>query len=187
MKLFDLRNNIGIVPQDCVLFNDTILYNIAYGALNDPMISKMIDDPTKQDELIELVVPAAKRSSIHPLLAKTNLGYYGKVGERGLKLSGGEKQRVAIARALLKKTPIMLFDEATSALDTETEKQVQEAINQVSKGATSLIIAHRLSTVKDCDKIIVLKHGLIVETGSHEELLKNPDGYYNSLWSKQSK
>lgn len=116
----------------------------------------------------------------------TNLGYYGKVGERGLKLSGGEKQRVAIARALLKKTPIMLFDEATSALDTETEKQVQEAINSVSKGSTSLIIAHRLSTVKDCDKIIVLKHGNIVETGSHEELLKMPDGYYNSLWSKQS-
>ena len=186
MRLFDLRNHIGIVPQDCVLFNDTILYNIAYGALNDPMISKMIDDPEKQDELIELVVPAAKKSSIHPLLSKTNLGYYGKVGERGLKLSGGEKQRVAIARALLKKTPIMLFDEATSALDTETEKQVQEAINSVSKGATSLIIAHRLSTVRDCDKIIVLKHGLNVETGSHDELLKIPDGYYNSLWNKQS-
>jgi len=163
MSLFDLRNNIGIVPQDCVLFNDTILYNIAYGALNDPIISTMIDDTSKQDELIEMVVPAAKRSSIHPLLMKTNLGYYGKVGERGLKLSGGEKQRVAIARALLKKTPIMLFDEATSALDTETEKQVQEAINSVSKGSTSLIIAHRLSTVKDCDKIIVLKHGNIVE------------------------
>lgn len=104
------------------MFNDTILYNIAYGALNDPIISTMIDDVTKQDELIEMVVPAAKRSSIHPLLMKTNLGYYGRVGERGLKLSGGEKQRVAIARALLKKTPIMLFDEATSALDTETEK-----------------------------------------------------------------
>lgn len=123
----------------------------------------MIDDPKKQDELIEMIAPAAKRSSIHPLLMRTKLGYYGKVGERGLKLSGGEKQRVAIARALLKKTPIMLFDEATSALDTETEKQVQEAINAISKGSTSLIIAHRLSTVKDCDKIIVLKHGVIVE------------------------
>jgi len=89
----------------------------------------MIDDPNKVDELLEYVVPAAKRASIHPLVMKTNLGYFGKVGERGLKLSGGEKQRVAIARALLKKTPIMLFDEATSALDTETEKQVQEAIN----------------------------------------------------------
>ena len=102
---------------------------------------------------------------------KTNLGYYGRVGERGLKLSGGEKQRVAIARALLKTTPIMCFDEATSALDTETEKQVQESINAVSKGVTSLIIAHRLSTVKDCDKIIVLKFGVIVEQGSHDELV----------------
>lgn len=129
MRLRDLRNHIGIVPQDCVLFNDTILYNIAYGALNDPMISKIIDDPNKADDLLELIVPAAKRSSIHPLVMKTNLGYFAKVGERGLKLSGGEKQRVAIARALLKQTPIMMFDEATSALDTETEKQVQEAIN----------------------------------------------------------
>ena len=124
MKLIDLRNNIGIVPQDCVLFNDTILYNIAYGALNNENIASMIDDPSKHDELLEHVVPAAKRSSIHPLLMKTKLGYFAKVGERGLKLSGGEKQRVAIARALLKRTPIMLFDEATSALDTETEKQV---------------------------------------------------------------
>lgn len=186
MRLRDLRNHIGIVPQDCVLFNDTILYNIAYGALNDPMISKIIDDPNKADDLLELIVPAAKRSSIHPLVMKTNLGYFAKVGERGLKLSGGEKQRVAIARALLKKTPIMMFDEATSALDTETEKQVQEAINQVSKGATSLIIAHRLSTVKDCDKIIVLKHGVIVETGSHNELLNIAGGYYAKLWNKQS-
>jgi ATP-binding cassette subfamily B (MDR/TAP) protein 6 len=122
MKIRDLRNHIAIVPQDCVLFNDTILYNIAYGALNDPVIRGMIDDPNKSGELIEYIVPAAKRSSIHPLIMTTNLGYYGRVGERGLKLSGGEKQRVAIARALLKKSPIMMFDEATSALDTETEK-----------------------------------------------------------------
>lgn len=186
MKLRDLRNHIAIVPQDCVLFNDTILYNIAYGALNDPVITQMIDDPSKADELIEQIVPAAKRSSIHPLIMKTNLGYFARVGERGLKLSGGEKQRVAIARALLKKSPIMLFDEATSALDTETEKQVQEAINQVSAGSTSLIIAHRLSTVKDCDKIIVLKFGVIVESGTHEELLERPNGYYRTLWNKQS-
>ena len=117
---------------------------------------------------------------------KTNLGYYGRVGERGLKLSGGEKQRVAIARALLKKSPIMCFDEATSALDTETEKQVQESINAVSKGVTSLIIAHRLSTVKDCDKIIVLKFGVIVEQGSHDDLIRKEGGYYASLWNKQS-
>lgn len=146
----------------------------------------MIDDPRKVDQLIEYVVPAAKRSSIHPLIMTTNLGYFAKVGERGLKLSGGEKQRVAIARALLKQTPIMMFDEATSALDTETEKQVQQAINEVSKGATSLIIAHRLSTVKDCDKIIVLKHGEIVETGKHDELIKKEGGYYSKLWYKQS-
>ena len=114
------------------------------------------------------------------------MGYWEYVGERGLKLSGGEKQRVAIARALLKKTPIMCFDEATSALDTETERQVQEAINEVSQGSTSLIIAHRLSTVRDCDNIIVLKFGEIVEQGSHDELLNIPDGYYKKLWNKQS-
>ena len=115
-----------------------------------------------------------------------NRGYWELVGERGLKLSGGEKQRVAIARALLKRTPIMCFDEATSALDTETERQVQDAINEVSQGSTSLIIAHRLSTVRDCDKIIVLKHGVIVEEGSHEVLLSLEGGYYKRLWDKQS-
>jgi ATP-binding cassette subfamily B protein len=115
-----------------------------------------------------------------------NSGYHELVGERGLKLSGGEKQRVAIARALLKRTPIMCFDEATSALDTETERSVQAAINEVSQGSTSLIIAHRLSTVRDCDKIIVLKHGQIVEEGPHDDLLKIEGGYYARLWNKQS-
>ena len=114
-------------------------------------------------------------------------GYWEKVGERGLKLSGGEKQRVAIARALLKAAPIMCFDEATSALDTETEKQVQEAINEVSEGGTSIMIAHRLSTVRDCDKIIVLKYGKIVEEGSHDELIEKEDGYYKKLWFQQGK
>ena len=108
------------------------------------------------------------------------------VGERGLKLSGGEKQRVAIARALLKSTKIMCFDEATSALDTETEKQVQEAIDIVAKGSTSLMIAHRLSTVRNCDIIIALKHGVIQEQGSHEELLQRPNGDYKQLWEKQA-
>lgn len=112
---------------------------------------------------------------------------YGEmVGERGLKLSGGEKQRVAIARALLKSTKIMCFDEATSALDTETEKQVQEAIDLVAKDSTSLMIAHRLSTVRNCDIIIALKHGVIQEQGSHEELLQRPNGYYKQLWEKQA-
>ena len=132
-----------------------------------------------------MIIPAAKRSSIHPFIMKLKMGYWEKVGERGLKLSGGEKQRVAIARCLLKKTPIMMFDEATSALDNETEKQIQTAINEVSAGSTSLIIAHRLSTVRNCDKIIVLKHGVIVETGSHDELL-TAGGYYATLWNKQT-
>jgi ABC-type multidrug transport system fused ATPase/permease subunit len=118
MKIEDLRGNIAIVPQDCVLFNDTVAYNIAYGGIRDPEIAKMIDDPAQRDALIERIVPAAKRSSIHEYIMERNAGYHEKVGERGLKLSGGEKQRVAIARALLKKTPIMCFDEATSALDT---------------------------------------------------------------------
>lgn len=131
-------------------------------------------------------MPAAKRASIHQFVMEKNRGYWELVGERGLKLSGGEKQRVAIARALLKRTPIMCFDEATSALDTETERQVQDAINEVSQGSTSLIIAHRLSTVRDCDKIIVLKHGVIVEEGSHEVLLSLEGGYYKRLWDKQS-
>ena len=131
-------------------------------------------------------MPAAKRASIHDFVMEKNRGYWELVGERGLKLSGGEKQRVAIARALLKRTPIMCFDEATSALDTETERQVQDAINEVSQGSTSLIIAHRLSTVRDCDKIIVLKHGVIVEEGSHDHLLTIEGGHYKRLWDKQS-
>ena len=186
MKINDLRSHIAIVPQDCVLFNDSILYNIAYGGIRDKEIQEMIDDPNKQDQLIRKVIPAAKRASIHDFVMMRNKGYYELVGERGLKLSGGEKQRVAIARALLKRADIMCFDEATSALDTETEKQVQAAIDEVAKGSTSLIIAHRLSTVKDCDKIIVLKYGEIVEEGSHDELLRMEGGYYRRLWEKQS-
>lgn len=132
MRLADLRSHIAIVPQDCVLFNDTIMYNIAYGAIREKDIQSMIDDKEKGDALIERIVPAAKRASIHSFIMEKNMGYWELVGERGLKLSGGEKQRVAIARALLKKTPIMCFDEATSALDTETEREVQKAINEVS-------------------------------------------------------
>jgi ATP-binding cassette subfamily B protein len=163
MRIADLRSNIAIVPQDCVLFNDTILYNIAYGGINNPELAPMIDDPEKSEELIRHIIPAAKRSQIHGFVMDKKMGYWEMVGERGLKLSGGEKQRVAIARALLKNTPIMCFDEATSALDTETERQVQKAIDDVAKDSTSLIIAHRLSTVRDCDFIIVLKYGEIVE------------------------
>ena len=186
MHIDDLRRNIAIVPQDCVLFNDTIRYNIGYGGVNDPEIKQLINDPEKKDELDNFIIPAAKRAQIHGFVQEKHKGYDEKVGERGLKLSGGEKQRVAIARALLKSTPIMCFDEATSALDTETEREIQKSIDEVSKDSTSLIIAHRLSTVRNADKIIVLKLGVIVEQGSHDELLEMENGYYKRLWEKQS-
>lgn len=163
LRINDLRSNIGIVPQDCVLFNDTVLYNIAYGGIKDPDFKKLVDDPTKTEAVKEVCIPASQRAQFHQFVMQRPDDYMAKVGERGLKLSGGEKQRVAIARALLKKTKIMCFDEATSALDTETERQVQEAIDSVSKDSTSLVIAHRLSTVRNADSIIVLKHGVIVE------------------------
>lgn len=160
------------------------MYNIAYGAIRHPTIKNLIDDPKNDIELIKNIIPAAKRAQIHGFVMERNKGYWELVGERGLKLSGGEKQRVAIARALLKSTPIMMFDEATSALDTETERQVQSAINEVSKDSTSLIIAHRLSTVRDCDKIIVLKHGELIEQGSHDDLIAKEGGYYRRLWNQ---
>lgn len=187
MRVQDLRKNIAIVPQDCVLFNDTVAYNIAYGAVKEPEFKKLVDDPKRQDELVEAIIPASKRAQIYDFILKKNKRWQTIVGERGLKLSGGEKQRMAIARALLKKTRIMCFDEATSALDTETERMVQAAIDDISKDSTSLIIAHRLSTVRNCDCIIALKHGVIVEQGSHDELLGKAGGYYKELWEKQAK
>ena len=134
--------------------------------------------------MIAAIKSSAERSQIHDFILGKKLGYKEKVGERGLKLSGGEKQRVAIARALLKNTAIMCFDEATSALDTATEQEIQRAMEEVSRGSTTLMIAHRLSTVRNCDLIIVLKHGRIVEQGSHSELLSLPAGYYKALWDK---
>ena len=122
MKIEDLRSNIAIVPQDCVLFNDTVMYNIGYGGVRDPEFTKLIDNREKEDELIEAIMPAAQKAQIHNFIMLRSKGYRELVGERGLKLSGGEKQRAAIARALLKKTKIMCFDEATSSLDTETER-----------------------------------------------------------------
>jgi len=163
MRINDLRSQIAIVPQDCVLFNETVMYNIAYGGVHDPHIKQMIDDPSRHEELIKAIQPSAERSQIHDFVLGKAKGYKEMVGERGLKLSGGEKQRVAIARALLKNTPIMCFDEATSALDTVTEREIQRAIEEISRGSTTLMIAHRLSTVRNCDIIIVLKHGKIVE------------------------
>jgi len=164
-----LRAAIGIVPQDTVLFNDTIRYNIEYGR---PGASR------------EEVEEAARLASIDHFLEKLPDGYDTMVGERGLKLSGGEKQRVAIARTILKRPRILLFDEATSALDSHTEKEIQASLAEVSKDHTTLVIAHRLSTVVDADEIIVLDGGHIVERGRHHELLEL-DGQYAGMWARQ--
>ena len=164
-----LRSNIGVVPQDTVMFNDTIKYNISYSKPGSSMIE------------IENV---AKLSSIDKFIADLELGYETVVGERGLKLSGGEKQRVAIARALLKNPKIFIFDEATSALDTKTEKLIEKSLKKLSNKNTTLVIAHRLSTVIDADKIIVLENGKIVEQGTHKELLQK-NGLYAEMWMRQ--
>ncbi|MDX1485027.1 MAG: ABC transporter ATP-binding protein/permease [Alphaproteobacteria bacterium] len=164
-----LRGAIGIVPQDTVLFNDTIHYNIAYGR------------PGASDAEIEA---AARLAAIHDFIVSTPDGYQTRVGERGLKLSGGEKQRVAIARTMLKRPTILVFDEATSALDSHTEKEIQEALRAVSVDHTTLVIAHRLSTVVDADEIIVLDHGAIVERGAHQALL-DAGGPYAAMWTRQ--
>jgi len=164
-----LREKIGIVPQDTVLFNDTIRYNIGYGRIGAS------DEEIKQ---------AAGMAQIDPFIRELPLGYASMVGERGLKLSGGEKQRVAIARTILKNPPILLLDEATSALDTHTEREIQAALKEVSKNRTTLVIAHRLSTVVDADEILVLDHGRIVERGRHAELVAL-GGQYASMWNKQ--
>ncbi len=166
-----LRAAIGIVPQDTVLFNDTIAYNIAYGR------------PDADDEACR---EAARLAHIHDFIMGLPDGYDTMVGERGLKLSGGEKQRVAIARTILKKPAILLFDEATSALDSRTEKEIQENLRDVSADRTTLIIAHRLSTVVEADEILVLEDGRIVERGRHRELLRL-GGRYRDMWDRQQK
>jgi ATP-binding cassette subfamily B protein len=164
-----LRENIGMVPQDTVLFNDTIRYNIRYG---------------RWDASDEEVEEAARLAQIDAFIRLSPKGYETEVGERGLKLSGGEKQRVAIARTILKSPPILLLDEATSALDSHTEKEIQDALERVSKNRTTLVIAHRLSTIVGADEIIVLDAGRIVERGSHAQLLAN-NGLYASMWNRQ--
>ncbi|MGI9143690.1 MAG: ABCB family ABC transporter ATP-binding protein/permease, partial [Fluviibacter sp.] len=164
-----LRGGIAIVPQDTVLFNDTLYYNILYG------------NPTATREQ---VIAAAKAAHLHEFVETLPDGYDAKVGERGLKLSGGEKQRVAIARALLKNPPILVFDEATSALDSKTEKAIQASMEVAARGRTTLIIAHRLSTVMNADEIIVLDAGRIVERGRHAALLA-ANGLYAQMWALQ--
>ena len=165
-----LRGAIGIVPQDTVLFNDSIHYNIQYGRVTASAAE---------------VEAASRAAQLHDFVQKLPDGYATKVGERGLKLSGGEKQRVAIARALLKNPPILIFDEATSALDSKTEQAIQGQLEQVARGHTTLIIAHRLSTIMDADQILVMDAGRIIERGSHSELLAL-DGAYAQMWALQA-
>lgn len=164
-----LRDAVGIVPQDTVLFNDTIAYNIRYG------------NPTASDAQ---VMQAATTASIHEFIMTLPKGYETRVGERGLKLSGGEKQRVAIARTILKNPPILVLDEATSALDIKTEREIQSALLEVAKNRTTLVIAHRLSTIVNADEILVMEQGRIIERGTHNELVSN-NRHYADMWRRQ--
>ncbi len=164
-----LHGLIGVVPQDTVLFNDTIRYNIAYGK----------DNATEAE-----IVAAAKAARIHDFIAQLPDGYESKVGERGLKLSGGEKQRVGIARTLLKNPPILILDEATSALDSQTEGSIQESLAEMGQGRSVITIAHRLSTIADADQILVMAEGRIIERGTHDELLQQ-NGTYAAMWMRQ--
>jgi len=169
LRQSSLRGAIGIVPQDTVLFNDTILYNIQYG---------------RPEASGEEVIEAAKAAHIHDFIESLPEKYRARVGERGLKLSGGEKQRVAIARAILKNPSVLIFDEATSALDSETEKGIQAELDRIARGRTTLVIAHRLSTIMDADQILVLDEGRIAERGTHRELLER-GGAYAQMWALQ--
>ncbi|GBG28119.1 ABC transporter ATP-binding protein, putative [Hondaea fermentalgiana] len=169
-QLDSLRQNIGVIPQDTVLFNDTLLYNVHYA------------DFSASRERVE---EAARLAHLDALIKMLPEGFDTQVGERGLKLSGGEKQRVAIARAMLKNAPILLADEATSALDSRTESNIMESLSALAKDRTSILIAHRLSTARNADKIVVLNEGVVQEMGTHDDLLSNPDSLYKRLWDNQ--
>jgi ABC-type multidrug transport system fused ATPase/permease subunit len=161
---------MGNVNQEAILFNDTFLNNIAFGV---------------EHATLEQVIEAAKIANAHDFISATELGYETNIGDRGNKLSGGQRQRVSIARAILKNPPILILDEATSALDTESEKLVQEALENLMKNRTTLVVAHRLSTIKKADLICVLHEGQIVERGTHDDLIEK-DGYYKKLCDMQS-
>lgn len=169
LTIDSVRKNIGVVPQDTVLFNETIMYNLKYA---------------NNDATDEMVYDACRAASIHDKILAFPDGYNTRVGERGLRLSGGEKQRVAIARTILKNPKIILLDEATAALDSETEQNIQAALKELTKGRTTLVIAHRLSTITTADQILCISEGKIAERGTHEELLKL-GGLYKSMWNKQ--
>ncbi|MFA7441257.1 MAG: ABC transporter ATP-binding protein [Sphingomonadaceae bacterium] len=166
-----LRSLISVVPQEPLLFHRTLAENIGYG---------------RPDATLPEIIEAAKQARAHDFISRQDKGYSGFVGERGVKLSGGERQRIAIARAMLADRPILLLDEATSSLDTETERLVQEAIDELARGRTTIIIAHRLSTVRRVDRILVFDNGQIIEEGSHDDLVKRPGGYYRYLYELQS-
>jgi ABC-type multidrug transport system fused ATPase/permease subunit len=166
VDLFTLRNSMALVPQEIMLFGGTIYENILYGNPN-----------ASENEVIE----AAKRANAHEFIAAFPDGYKTIVGDRGIRLSGGQRQRIAIARAILKNPNYLFMDEATSALDTESEKQVQTALVELMKGRTSIVVAHRLSTIRSANKIVVLKHGIIAEQGNHESLMQQPDGLYRRM------
>lgn len=170
VDLENLRQCISIVPQDTVLFHESIFYNLSYGNLRK-----------SRDEVYE----AARMANLHDSILKWPQGYDTPVGERGLKLSGGEKQRVAIARAILKDSPILIFDEATSSLDSITEHNILDALRKATEKRTSIVIAHRLMTVMDADDILVLDQGNLIERGTHESLLSMPNSLYNKLWESQ--
>jgi ABC-type multidrug transport system fused ATPase/permease subunit len=165
-SLTDIRNQVAIVPQDVLLFGGTIRENIAYGKLS----------ASEND-----ILSAARRANAHDFIMGFPEGYDTLVGERGVKLSGGQRQRIAIARALLKDPAILILDEATSSLDSESERLVQEALEELMKNRTSIIIAHRLSTIREADKIVVLEKGIVIENGTHQELMQKEEGLYKYL------
>ena len=170
-KKHDLRSLFGTVPQDPIMFNDTIRYNLCYG---------------KPEATDKEVIEACKTANIYDFIESLPEKFNTQVGERGIKLSGGQKQRLAIARVVLSNPKVIIFDEATSQLDSESEREIQDAFWKINKDKTTIIIAHRLSTIIKADRIIVFENGKIVESGTHEELLKNTDGTYNKLWKIQS-